>query len=94
MSVLVTGTTSFTTTTMCRMTAYGPIGVYRIPDYRKQRSQKYKNLKLDHLSVPDKWSFFEAKSLACKGDFARKGKRGSVCIMHEKKGAQSYEQNF
>ncbi len=24
--------------------------------------------------------FFEAKSLACKGDFARKGKRVSVCI--------------
>ena len=35
MSVLVTGTTYVTTTTMFRMTAYGLIGVYRISDYRK-----------------------------------------------------------
>lgn len=35
MSVFVTGTTYVTTKTMRRMTAYGPVGVYRISDYRK-----------------------------------------------------------
>ena len=39
-------------------------------------------------------SFFEAKSFACRGDFARKGKQGNVCIKHVKKGAQFMSKIF
>ena len=61
MFVFLTETTYVTTTTMRTKTAHGLIDVYRISDYRKQRSQKYKRMMFDHLSVSDRWFFCEKR---------------------------------